>query len=145
MKMRMHVLSVGLVLALAAGAMGAMMSGPADRQLDTAITHAGLAARQTAVAQVELHLHHVLNCIEGKDGKNYFAGSGDVCEGMGRGLLADLGAAGMAGGNALPFVEIAQSVALWGISQGMRPDLARARAAAELAQLSLQRAKANFK
>lgn len=51
----------------------------------------------------------------------------------------------MAGGNALPFVEIAQSVALWGISQGMRPDLARARAAAELAQLSLQRAKANVK
>lgn len=142
---RMHVLGVGLVLALAAGAMGAMMSGPADRQLDTAITHAGLAARQTTVAQVELHLHHVLNCIEGKDGKNYHAASGDVCQGMGRGLLADLSAAGMAGGHALPYAEVAQSIAVWGIAQGMRMDLARARAAAELTQLSLQRAKANFK
>lgn len=136
---------LGLVLAVAATASGATMSGPADTELQTAITHAGLAARQTTVAQIELHLHHVVNCIEGKEGKNYVADSGDVCEGMGRGLLADLNAAGMAGGHALPYVEIAQSVALWGIAQGMRKDVARAKAAAELAQLSLERAKANFK
>jgi hypothetical protein len=87
----------------------------------------------------------VINCIEGKGGKNYFAGSGDVCEGMGKGLLADLQAAGMAGGHALPYVEIAQSVSLWGLSQGMRKDLARAKAGAEIAQSALAQAKANFK
>ena len=141
----LYAMILGLVLAVATTTSGAMMSGPADRELQTAITHAGLAARQTTVAQIELHLHHVINCIEGKEGKDYFAGSGDVCQGMGRGLLADLNAAGMAGGHALPYVEIAQSVAVWGIAQGMRKDVARAKAAADLTQAALQRAKANFK
>ncbi len=145
MSNRMYVMILCLVLTLGGTTSGAMMSGPADQELQTAITHAGLAARQTTVAQIELHLHHVINCIEGKEGKDYFAGSGDVCQGMGRGLLADLNAAGMAGGHALPYVEIAQSVAVWGIAQGMRKDVARARAAADLAQAALQRAKANFK
>jgi len=81
---RLSGMILGLVLAMATTASGAMMSGPADLELQTAITHAGLAARQNAVAQIELHLHHVINCIEGKEGKNYFAGSGDVCQGMGR-------------------------------------------------------------
>ena len=142
---RLSGMILGLVLAMATTASGAMMSGPADLELQTAITHAGLAAQQNTVAQIELHLHHVINCIEGKEGKNYFAGSGDVCQGMGRGLLADLNAAGMAGGHALPYAEIAQSVAVWGIAQGMRKDVARAKAAAELAQAALERAKANFK
>lgn len=142
---RLSRIILGLVLAMATTASGAMMSGPADLELQTAIAHAGLAAQQTRVAQIEFHLHHVINCIEGQEGKNYFAGSGDVCQGMGRGLLADLNAAGMAGGHALPYAEIAQSVAVWGVAQGMRKDSARARAAAEVAQAALQRAKANFK
>ncbi|HLA24315.1 MAG TPA: hypothetical protein VJ206_02885, partial [bacterium] len=99
----------------------------------------------TSVPAAELHLHHVVNCIEGKDGKNYFAASGDVCEGMGKGLLQDLQASGMAGGHALPYVEIAQSVSQWGLAQGMRKDVARAKAAAEVAHSALVQAKANFK
>jgi hypothetical protein len=122
-----------------------MMNEAVTKQLDTAITHAKNAAGASTTAQVELHLHHVINCIEGKDGKNYFTGSGDVCQGMGQGLLKDLQAAGMAGGHALPYVEIAGSVALWGLSQGMRKDLARAKIAAEVAQSTLVQAKANFK
>jgi len=135
------------VLLVASGSVPAaeMMSGAATKELDTAIAHAKNAAGASSTAQVELHLHHVVNCIEGKDGKNYFAASGDVCEGMGKGLLQDLQASGMAGGHALPYVEIAQSVSLWGLAQGMRKDVARAKAAAEVAQSVLVRAKTNFK
>jgi uncharacterized protein YdgA (DUF945 family) len=143
---------VGVVLAIVAVLAGAgsvpaaqMMNEAATKQLDTAIAHAKNAAGASTLAQAELHLHHVINCIEGKDGKDYFAGSGDVCEGMGSGLLKDLQASGMAGGHALPYVEIAQSVSLWGLSQGMRKDLARAKAGAEIAQSALVQAKANFK
>jgi hypothetical protein len=146
MKMRVGVLLTIVAVFAAAGSVPAqMMNEAVTKQLDTAILHAKNAAGASTEQQVELHLHHVINCIEGKGGKNYFAGSGDVCEGMGKGLLADLQAAGMAGGHALPYVEIAQSVSLWGLSQGMRKDLARAKAGAEIAQSALAQAKANFK
>lgn len=148
--LRIGILLAGvLVLAAVGGAPApAAQMMPAEavtRQLDTAIAHAKNAAGAATVAQVELHLHHVVNCIEGRDGKNYFAGSGDVCQGMGQGLFKDLQAAGMAGGHALPYVEIADSVALWGLSKGMSQDLARARIAAEVAQNTLAQAKASFK
>ncbi|HXF82982.1 MAG TPA: hypothetical protein VNN19_09555 [bacterium] len=138
-------MAIPVVLVVAVAAYGAMMEGPADRELATATTHAKLAATQSTLAATEQHLHHVLNCIEGKDGKNYLPSSGDPCQGMGKGLLADLQGAGMAGGHALPYVEIAQSVATWGIAQGMRKDFARAKAAAQLTQTALERATANFK
>jgi hypothetical protein len=139
------ILALVLVLAGAGAVPAQMMNEAVTKQLDTAIAHAKNAAGASATAQVELHLHHVINCIEGKDGKNYFAGSGDVCQGMGQGLVKDLQGAGMAGGHALPYVEIADSVALWGLSKGMSKDLARAKIAAEVAQSTLVQAKANFK
>ena len=146
MIVRIGVLALAVVLAAAGAVPAQMMTNEAvTKQLDTAIAHAKNAAGASATAQVELHLHHVINCIEGKDGKNYFAGSGDVCQGMGQGLLKDLQGAGMAGGHALPYVEIADSVALWGLSKGMSKDLARAKIAAEVAQNTLVQAKANFK
>ena len=138
-------LAVAVLLATTSVPAAEMMSGAAAKQLATAIAHAKNAAGASTTAQIELHLHHVVNCIEGKDGKNYFAASGDVCEGMGKGLLKDLQASGMAGGHALPYVEIAQSVSQWGLAQGMRKDVARAKAAAEVAHSALVQAKANFK
>lgn len=68
-----------------------------------------------------------------------------MCEGMGAGVLKDLQSSGMAGGHALPYVEIAQSISLWALSQGRRKDLARAKAGAEIAESALVQAKANFK
>ncbi len=141
-------LLAGLLLTLVLGGAAPaaqMMSQAAEQQLQTAITHAGAAAGYNTTVEIELHLHHVVNCIEGKAGKNYFRGSGDVCQGMGKGLLADLQAAGMAGGHALPYVEIADSVALWGIAQGMHKDVARAKAAAKVAKAALEQARASFK
>src|SRR3970040_2704182 len=114
--MRLSVLALAVAVAtvFVTSALAAEMTSAAKKELDTAIFHANAAAGYNNTKQIELHLHHVVNCIEGKDGKNYFAASGDVCEGMGNGLLKDLQASGMAGGHALPYVELAQSVSLWG-------------------------------
>lgn len=141
-------LVTGLVLVLAAGGAlpaAEMMSKASEQQLQTAITHAGAAAGYNSTAEIEFHLHHVVNCIEGKSGKDYFAGSGDVCQGMGKGLLTDLKSSGMAGAHALPYVEIAQTVALWGIAQGMRKDVARAKAAGQVTKAALELSRASFK
>ena len=100
--MRFHLAVVWAIVVLLAAAGGApaaqMMNEAVTKQFDTAILHAKNAAGAATEQQVELHLHHVINCIEGKDGRNYFTASGDVCQGMGQGLLKDLQAAGMAGG-----------------------------------------------
>lgn len=146
----MRISGMLLMLALAAlvltsAAQSADMTNAARRELTTAITHAGLAAGYNNAAEIELHLHHVVNCIEGKSGKNYFKPSGDVCEGMGNGLLADLKDARMAGAHAAPYVEIGSQVGLWGIAQGMAKDVGRAKAAAQMAKLVLEQAKVNFK
>lgn len=142
---RMTALALLCVVLIGSAVAGADMSNAARRELMTAATHARNAAGASSTSEIELHLHHVVNCIEGKSGKNYFQPSGDVCAGMGNGLLADLKDAGMAGAQALPYVEIAQTVALWGIAQGMKKDVARAKAAAGVAWMALDRAEANFK
>jgi hypothetical protein len=122
------------------------MANQARRELQTAIAHAKEGARAGSITNIELHLHHVVNCIEGKSGKNYFQDSGDVCEGIrGNGLFADLKDSSMAGAHALPYAEIANQVALWGLGQGMAKNIAGAKAAAEMTKLVLEQAEANFK
>ena len=145
--MRLSVLALAVAVAtvFAASALAAEMTSAAKKELDTAIFHANLAAGYNNTKEIELHLHHVVNCLEGKNGKNYFKPSGDVCEGQGNGIFADLKDSGMAGAHALPYAEIGDQVALWGISKGMANDVGRAKAAAQMAKLILDQAKANFK
>ena len=139
-------LVVGLVaMASASAALGADMMAAAKTELGTALTHAGFAAQYDAVAEVELHLHHVVNCLEGSAGKNYNMGAGNVCQGQGNGIFADLKDSGMAGAHALPYAEIADQVANWGLQQTMSKDLGRAKAAAAAAKAVIQLAMDNFK
>ncbi len=139
-------LVVALVaLVSASTTMGADMTGAAKTQLKTAVTQAGFAARYDTVDKIELALHHVVNCLEGASGKNYNEQSGNVCKGQGAGIFADLKDSGMPGAHALPFAEIADQVANWGIAQTMAKDLGRAQAAATVAKAVLQQAQANFK
>ena len=49
----------------------------------TAIIHAEYASEGTTLKEVQLHLHHVLNCLEGKSGKDFDASFGDPCNGKG--------------------------------------------------------------
>ncbi len=125
--------------------LGADMTGAAKKELQTAQTHAGFAAGYDTAAEVELHLHHVVNCLEGASGKNFKKEAGNVCEGQGNGIFADLKDSAMPGAHALPYAEIANQVAIWGIQQVMAKDLGRAKAAASAAKSILQQAQDNFK
>ena len=49
----------------------------------TAMKHAELAVNAKSVIEIQMHLHHALNCLEGKSGKDYNASFGDPCNGHG--------------------------------------------------------------
>jgi len=59
-------------------------------QLATAITHAGFAANGDSLGYIRQHLGHALNCLEGQGGPNFNRAWGNVCQGQGNGILADL-------------------------------------------------------
>src|SRR5437879_7872920 len=124
-------LVVGLVaMVSASAALGADMMAAAKTELGTALTHAGFAAQYDAVAEVELHLHHVVNCLEGSAGKNYNMGAGNVCQGQGNGIFADLKDSGMAGAHAAPYAQDRDQAATWGITSAMAKERRRAEAPA---------------
>lgn len=60
------------------------------KQVKTAATHATFASKGGTLSYSRLHLGHALNCLEGPRGKNFNAAWGNVCEGMGNGILVDL-------------------------------------------------------
>ncbi|OLD43177.1 MAG: hypothetical protein AUI83_18690 [Armatimonadetes bacterium 13_1_40CM_3_65_7] len=61
--------------------------------MKTARTHATNAARSETLRDSLWHLGHVVNCLEGKGGKNYDANNLNPCQGQGGGILPDLQAA----------------------------------------------------
>lgn len=61
--------------------------------LKTARTHATNASRAETLRDSLWHLGHVVNCLEGKNGKNYDANNLNPCQGQGGGILPDLQAA----------------------------------------------------
>jgi hypothetical protein len=52
-------------------------------QLAAAVLHAELAQASTDLETLQLHIHHVLNIIEGADGANYDGSFGDPGDGLG--------------------------------------------------------------
>jgi len=64
-------------------------SGTIDA-LKTARTHATNAAKSETLRDSLWHLGHVVNCLEGKGGKNYDANNLNPCQGQGGGILPDL-------------------------------------------------------
>lgn len=50
---------------------------------ETAIEHAKLAVKAGTLEAVQMHLHHVLNCLEGEHGKDFDAAAGNPCNGRG--------------------------------------------------------------
>lgn len=49
----------------------------------TAIKHAEFAVKAKDLEMIQMHLHHVLNCLEGKSGKDFDASFGNPCNGQG--------------------------------------------------------------
>ncbi|MEO6877730.1 MAG: hypothetical protein ABI205_04565, partial [Gemmatimonadaceae bacterium] len=55
----------------------------APTSVHTAADHAGYAAKAADLATMKKHMHHALNCLQGKSGKDYDAAAGDPCKGVG--------------------------------------------------------------
>jgi len=66
-------------------------AGAADlsKEMSTAVTHAGLAAGSADLKTVQVHLHHVVNCLVGPDGAGFDAGPGNPCKDQGAGAIPD--------------------------------------------------------
>lgn len=107
-------LIVALVASLAIAAAAQSPIAAAKTQLTTAIYHAAeLAQLGEAVAGAKLHVQHVVNCLQGPNGRNYIAAVGNVCQGQGNGILVDLAAASGAGvGAAVKEAKIAEALAI---------------------------------
>ena len=84
MKTTMLALAGALSL-IAAQASAADVKG----EIVTAETHAGLAAKATAIDGVHMHLHHTLNCLAGPNGAGYDAKQMNPCANSGNGAIPD--------------------------------------------------------
>ncbi|MGH8370944.1 MAG: hypothetical protein ACRESC_08170 [Gammaproteobacteria bacterium] len=68
----------------------AFAAGDAAKESATAEVHAQLATASKDINMVHAHLHHVLNCLVGPEGKLFDPKAEDPCKGMGDGALNDL-------------------------------------------------------
>ena len=65
-----------------AGADAGILTNLKD-QIQAAITHSALAKNSSTLDAVKLHMHHVINIIEGEDGDNFDASFGNPGDGIG--------------------------------------------------------------
>ncbi|HVV27310.1 MAG TPA: hypothetical protein VHC40_05030 [Rhizomicrobium sp.] len=80
------------LLAAAAALVAAPALADTASELTIAQTHAGLAAKATAVEGVHMHLHHALNCLVGPGGEGFDATNANPCAKAGKGVIPDGGA-----------------------------------------------------
>jgi hypothetical protein len=59
------------------------------KEVGTAATHAGMAAGGSDMKTVQMHLHHVVNCLVGPNGAGFDAGEANPCKGQGNGAIPD--------------------------------------------------------
>jgi len=71
---------------------------PVMMALKTAIFHGSeLAQRGAAVEASQVHVQHIMNCLEGPGGANYKQAAGYPCQGQGFGIIPDLTTAAAGG------------------------------------------------
>jgi hypothetical protein len=81
-------LMIGAMLVSVGLASGvAFADGP--QQVGTASKHAGFAAAATDMKDVQKHMHHVLNCLVGPNGKGFDESFGNPCNGQGQGAIPE--------------------------------------------------------
>lgn len=78
-----------LALAVPMLAQAAAANSAVSNQVSVAGIHADMAIDATQLETAQLHLHHVINCLEGPDGKDFDAKATNPCHGMGHGAIVD--------------------------------------------------------
>jgi hypothetical protein len=76
------------VIGVAAASSARADADPA-KEMATAATHAGLAAKATDMKGTQMHLHHVVNCLVGPKGKGFDESAGNPCKDQGTGAIPD--------------------------------------------------------
>jgi hypothetical protein len=86
-----RVLSVALLVAgaISLTATGARADSDPAKEVATAATHAGLAAKSTDMKMTQMHLHHVVNCLVGPKGEGFDANEANPCKDQGAGAIPD--------------------------------------------------------
>lgn len=120
--------AIALILFLPTAAFAA----DAAKEVATAATHAGLAAKSADLGGVHMHLHHTVNCLVGPNGNGYDVHSLNPCAADGAGAIPD----SVAGKK--PALEAAAATARSGIAA---TDLKVAQKAASDAEAALNAAK----
>lgn len=89
----MKPLANSLAVALAAISLAAvaLAASPAQEEIGTALQHAEFSEQSSQLSAIHLHLHHVVNCLVGKQGRQFYPPAGDPCNGMGKGAINDVG------------------------------------------------------
>jgi len=80
-----------LIGSLSLTVLGAAFAATPDgsKEVSTALAHAEMAVAAKDLKTVDMHLHHVVNCIVGPKGRGFDASAGDPCKDMGDGALND--------------------------------------------------------
>ena len=115
----------------------ASAAGDPSAELNTAVTHAGFAAKYETMKEITLHLHHALNCLVGPQDKLFDAAAGNPCQGQGNGYLPDQKAAKGESSNQYYEVWWAAQIA----AQALASDnMGQAKAAARIVNMVLENA-----
>lgn len=80
---------VSAVFAAAVPLVGLAADDAVSQQVSMAEAHAKMAASADSLEMTHTHLHHVINCLVGKDGEGFDANEDNPCNGMGEGALPD--------------------------------------------------------
>lgn len=88
-QIRLTLASVFAAAFVFAAASQARADADPAKEMATAATHAGLAAKATDIKMTHMHLQHVVNCLVGPKGKGFDATPGNPCNGQGNGGIPD--------------------------------------------------------
>jgi len=64
-------------------------TGSVQKEINTAHAHAVMAQSADTVKMSHTHLHHVINCLAGPDGKAFDPNAANPCKGQGNGAIPD--------------------------------------------------------
>lgn len=106
------VVAVGLI-ATTTFAQGAMAEH-INEQWKIAMQHAKFAQNYSNTKEIQQHLQHVINCLEGPGGGAFEGASGNPCEGKGKGMMVDAKTAGGKYMQNMHWMQLTTSVAQLG-------------------------------
>jgi hypothetical protein len=132
MSMRHFVMSGLLIVAVAfIGTTSYAASGNALEQVGEqwkiAVQHVKLAQNYSNVKEIQQHMQHVINCLEGATGAGFEGGAGNPCEGKGTGMMVNAKTAGGMAMKNMHWMQLSTDVAMLG-RKATTADMAKAAA-----------------